>query len=219
MLRDQVNGLPKPLTEQQTQNIAHTEADGRAGRSAEAQQEILQLLGLNIGPTFGPSRAGDVNVSGRGQFFSPFGGRRQRTPCRRRANTCTIPAITGRPVRSRSGESLGQLPGRRVCQLQVSELQAISERRRTGPGRFPGGLRLQPAAASVCSAPRASRTIAVLNSITLAPGAFLQTYARVVNQFGVSGLFGVWGKAYLSRATSGTSGATIMAIATAAAAS
>ena len=27
-LRDQVNGLPKPLTEQQTQNIAHTEATG-----------------------------------------------------------------------------------------------------------------------------------------------------------------------------------------------
>ena len=30
-LRDQVAGLPKPLTEQQTQNIAHTEAIGARG--------------------------------------------------------------------------------------------------------------------------------------------------------------------------------------------
>ena len=38
----------------------------------------------------------------------------------------------------------------------------------------------------------------MLNSVTLAPGAFLQTYARVVNQQGVNFLFGAWGDASIS---------------------
>ncbi len=42
------------------------------------------------------------------------------------------------------------------------------------------------------------KNYAVLNSTTLAPGAFLQTYAQVVNQYGINYLFGVWGDAILS---------------------
>jgi hypothetical protein len=38
----------------------------------------------------------------------------------------------------------------------------------------------------------------VLNSVSLAPGAFLQTYARVVNQQGVNFLVGAWGDASIS---------------------
>src|SRR6185369_8364071 len=79
--RDQVANLPKPLTEQQTQNIAHTEAEGAAkGALEEAQRrnKKFSLVGLNIGPTFGARRSGDFTISGRGQFFSPFGGDGQR---------------------------------------------------------------------------------------------------------------------------------------------
>src|ERR1043166_5566949 len=45
---------------------------------------------------------------------------------------------------------------------------------------------------------RGFKNYAVLNSVQLAPGAFLQTFARVVNQQGINFLFGVWGNAYLS---------------------
>ena len=44
---------------------------------------------------------------------------------------------------------------------------------------------------------RGFKNYAVLNSVTLAPGAFLQTYARVVNQQGVNFLFRTWGDAHL----------------------
>src|SRR5581483_8279263 len=53
-LRDQVNSLPKPLTQQQNKKFS--------------------LVGLSVGPTFGPSRTGNAEVNGSGQFFSPFGG-------------------------------------------------------------------------------------------------------------------------------------------------
>jgi hypothetical protein len=72
-LESQVSALPKPLTEQQTQNIAHTEAMGAVDESAKRNHKF-SIVGLNIGPTFGPSRTGDFTVNGRGQFFSPFGG-------------------------------------------------------------------------------------------------------------------------------------------------
>src|SRR5439155_9103196 len=73
MLKDQVAALPKPLTSTETTNIAHTEAMG-ALDEAQKRNRKFSLLGLNIGPTFGPSRSGDFTLSGRGQFFSPFGG-------------------------------------------------------------------------------------------------------------------------------------------------
>ena len=72
-LRDQVAALPKPLSEQQTQTIAHTEAIG-AVDEAQRRNKKFSLVGLNIGPAFGPGRGGDFTFSGRGQFFSPFGG-------------------------------------------------------------------------------------------------------------------------------------------------
>src|SRR5690349_6064598 len=50
-LRDQVAGLPKPLTEQQTQTIAHTEAIG-AVDEGQRRNKKFSLVGLNIGPAF-----------------------------------------------------------------------------------------------------------------------------------------------------------------------
>src|SRR5262249_31709513 len=72
-LRDQVAGLPKPLTQSETQNIAHTEAMG-ALDEAQKRNRKFALLGLNIGPTYGPTRSGDFTFNGAARFFSPFGG-------------------------------------------------------------------------------------------------------------------------------------------------
>src|ERR1041385_225529 len=68
-LRDQVAGLPNPLTEQQTTTISNNAANG-ALEEAQRRNKKFTLLGLNIGPTFGPRRTGDFTMSGRGQFFS-----------------------------------------------------------------------------------------------------------------------------------------------------
>jgi len=94
MMKDQIDKLPKPLTAQQTTDIAHTEAEGAAkGALEEAQRrnKKFSLLGLNIGPTFGAGRSGDFTFSGRGQFFSLSAGM-ARTPYRPKASTCIIRA-------------------------------------------------------------------------------------------------------------------------------
>src|SRR4051794_24500994 len=100
-LRDQVAGLPKPLTQSETQNIAHTEAIG-AVDEAQRRNKKFSLLGLNIGPTFGPARTGDFTFSGRAQYFSPFGGDGHRA-VQAQASSCTIRA--GRKASSTSVSS------------------------------------------------------------------------------------------------------------------
>src|ERR1039457_6922251 len=72
-LRNQVNAMPKPLSASQTQDIAHTEAIG-AVDEGQRRNKKYSTVGVNIGPTFGAGRTGDLNINGHGQFFSPFGG-------------------------------------------------------------------------------------------------------------------------------------------------
>ena len=197
MLRDQVAGLPKPLTEQQTQNIAHTEAEGAAkGALEEAQRrnKKFSLLGLNIGPTFGPSRSGDFTFSGRGQFFSPFGG-------------------DGTHAVQAQGEYM-YYPGRKEGQFDIGLVNRWGNVQAGGfasvkwldLGMYKNGGSLGQGAFLVdwlfnggrigAFVTRGFKNYAVLNSVTLAPGAFLQTYARVVNQQGVNFLFNAWGDAH-----------------------
>ena len=196
-LKDQVNGLPKPLTEPQTQDIAHTEATGRGGRGAEAQQEILDCgHQCRTDVRRRPHRRLSISTAA-AAFFSPFGG-------------------DGTHAVQAQGEYI-YYPGRQEGQFDLGlvnrwgNLQAgafgsfkylnfsqFPERRRIGPGILHAGLHFQRAAASACSAPRASRTIAVLElACNWRPERYTQTYAQVVNQYGVDGLVGVWGNAYV----------------------
>src|SRR5215831_428612 len=77
-LRNQLNNMPKPLTRQQTQDVANTAADNAVNRAEsdfKKNNRKFSLLGLNIGPAIGKNgKPGDFSVSARGQFFSPFGG-------------------------------------------------------------------------------------------------------------------------------------------------
>ncbi|HLK66057.1 MAG TPA: OmpA family protein [Bryobacteraceae bacterium] len=198
MLRDQVAGLPKPLTSQETQNIAHTEAEGAAkGALEEAQRrnKKFSLLGLNIGPTFGAGRTGDFTFSGRGQFFSPFGG-------------------DGTQAVQAQGEYM-YYPGRKEGQFDLGLVKrwgnvqagSFASVKWLDLGQYKQGGSLGQAAFLLdyvfnggrigAFVTRGFKNYAVLNSVTLAPGAFLQTYARVVNQQGVNFLFGAWGDAHI----------------------
>jgi hypothetical protein len=194
-LRDQVAGLPKPLSEQQTQTIAHTEAIGALDES-QRRNKKFSLVGLNIGPAFGPGRGGDFTFSGRGQFFSPFGG-------------------DGMRAVQAQGEFM-YYPGRKEGQFDVGlvnrwkNLQAGAfasfkwldfQQYQQGGGLGQASFLLDYVfnrGRFGAFVTRGFKNYAVLNSVTLAPGAFLQTYARVVNQEGINFLFGTWGDASIS---------------------
>jgi len=193
-LRDQVAALPKPLSSSQTQDIAHTEAMG-AVDEAQKRNKKFSVVGLNIGPTFGGGRTGNFNFSGRGQFFSPFGGE----------GTHAVQA---------QGEYM-YYPGRQEGQFDIGLVNRFGNFQAGAFGSFKylnmqgmqqgGGL--AQAAFLVdwifgrgrvgVFGTKGFKNFAVLNTVTLAPGAFLQTYARLVDQYGVSGLVGVWGNATL----------------------
>ena len=192
-LRDQVAGLPKPLSEQATTKIANDAATG-ALDEAQRRNKKFTLLGLNIGPTYGAGRSGDFTVTGRGQFFSPFGG-------------------TGESAVQAQGEYM-YYPGRQEGQFDIGLVHRWGAVQAGGFGSFKwldlkqyeNGGTLGQAAFLVdyifsdgrigAFFTRGFKNYAVLNSQELAPGAFLQTFARVVNQEGVNFLFGAWGKAY-----------------------
>jgi hypothetical protein len=195
-LRDQVAGLPKPLTKPETQEIAHTEAIG-AVDEAQRRNKKFSIVGVNIGPGYGPDHnAGDFTFSGRAQFFSPFGGDGQR-------------AVQAQ------GEFL-YYPDRKEGQFDIGLVNRWKNIQAGAFGSFKFlELKQYQNGGSLAQADllidyvfnrgrigafvtRGFKNYAVLNSITLAPGAYLQTFARVVNQQGVDFLVGAWGNSYIS---------------------
>jgi len=197
-LRDQVAALPKPLSEQQTTNIAHTEAMG-AVEEAQRRNKKFSLVGLNVGPTFGPSRTGDFTVSGRGQFFSPFGGDGQRAVQAqgefmyypgRKEGQFDIGLI------NRWGYKSGAFQAGMFGSFKALEFKEYQNASWLGQAAFMLDYVFHGGRVGAFVT-RGFKNYAILNSMTLAPGAYLQTYARVVNQQGVNFLFGAWGDAYL----------------------
>ncbi len=198
-LAEQVANMPKPVTAQQAQTIAHTEATGAAKQVAEEAQKNNQkfsLLGVDVGPAFGAARGGDFTASARARYFSPFGGDGQR-------------AVQAQ------GEFL-YYPDRKEGQFDIGLVSRWGAIQAGGFASFKyidfkqyqqgGGMgqadvlldyvfRRGRVGAFVT---RGFKNYAVLNSVELAPGAFEQTFARVVNQQGVSFLAGTWSDAFVS---------------------
>jgi len=192
-LNDRINGLPKPLTSSETTTIANNAANG-ALEEAQRRNKKFALLGVNMGPTFGPARGGDFTFQGRAQFFSPFGG-------------------DGMSAVQAQGEYM-YYPQRHEGQLDIGLVHRWGNVQAGGFGSFKfldftqyqsGGSLGQGAflldyvfsrGRIGAFVTRGFKNYAVMNSLQIAPGAFLQTYARVVNQEGINFLFGAWGNAY-----------------------
>ncbi|MCU1235581.1 MAG: OmpA/MotB domain protein [Candidatus Solibacter sp.] len=193
-LKDQVAALPKPLNASQTQDIAHTEAMGALDEAAKRNKKF-SIISANIGPTYGAGRTGNFNFSGRGQFFSPFGG-------------------DGTHAVQAQGEYM-YYPGRQEGQFDIGLVNRWGNLQAGAFGSFKyinfkefqqgGGL---GQAAFLLDyvfsrgrlgvfATQGFKNFAVLNQVQLGPQSMLQTYARVVNQTGVSALVGTWGNAYI----------------------
>jgi hypothetical protein len=193
-LKDQVGGI-KPLTKPEAQEIAHAEAIG-AVDEAQRRNKKYATVSANIGPTMGKGTTGDFSFSGRGQFFSPFGGE----------GTHAVQA---------QGEYM-YYPGRQEGQFDLGLVNRFGTSFQAGAfGSFKylnfkdmqsgGGL---GQAAFLLDyifnigrvglyATKGFKNTAVLNSIQIGPQSFMQTYARVADQVGFNGLVGVWGNAYL----------------------
>ncbi|MEO8594966.1 MAG: OmpA family protein [Candidatus Solibacter sp.] len=193
-LKDQVAGLPKPLNASQTQDIAHTEAIG-AVDEAQRRNKKFSIVGLNIGPTFGPSRTGNFNVNGRAQFFSPFGG----------DGTHAVQAQG--EYSYYSGRQEGQFDLGLVNRWGNIQAGAFGSFKYLNFKGYQSGGGLGQAAFLVdyifsrgrigLFTTKGFKNYAVLNSMQLGPQSFLQTYAQVVDQTGVNALVGVWGDAYM----------------------
>jgi len=194
-LKDQVNGLPKPLSEAQTQNIAHNEAMG-AVDEAQRRNKKFSIVGVNVGPNFGGARPGNANFSGRAQFFSPFGG----------DGTHAVQA-QGEYIYNSSFSQEGQFDIGLVNRWGNLQAGAFGSFKYLSLSQYQHGGGLGQAAFLLdyifdrgrvgLFGTQGFKNYAILNSATLAPGAYLQTYARVVNQYGINALVGTWGKAYL----------------------
>lgn len=198
-LQNQINGLPKPLSQQETTNIAHNEAMG-AVDEAQKRNHKFSILGLNVGPTYGPSRTGDFTVNGRAQYFSPFGS--------------PDPTFGTHAVQAQ-GEYM-YYPGHQEGQFDLglvnrwNNLQAgafASFKYLTFKGYQNGGALGQAAfmldwlfgdGRIGIFGTQGFHNQAVLNSQLISPGIYMQTYAQEVNQYGVNFEFGLWGNAMLN---------------------
>jgi hypothetical protein len=197
-LRDQVNGI-KPLTDKQTTEIAHNEAEAAAANvidEAAKRDKKFSLLGINVGPNVGKAKGGDASVNARGQFFSPFGG----------SGTTAVQA-QGEYIYNSGYSSEGQFDIGLVHRMGPVQAGAFASFKYLSLSQYQQGGALGQADFLLDYVFKGGRfgvfgtqgfkNYAVLNNAFLYSGVYEQTYARIINQYGVDGLVGVWGDAYL----------------------
>jgi len=194
-LRDQVNGLPKPLSQQQTTDIANNAASNAVEEAAKKNQKF-SLLGLNVGPNIGGSRPGNASINARGQFFSPFGY----------SGTTAVQA-QGEFIYNSGYGTEGQFDIGLVHRMGPVQAGTFASFKYLNLQGYQTGGALGEASVLVDYVFKGGRigvfgtqgfkNFAVLNSVQIYQGVFNQTYARIVNQYGASAMFGVWGDAYI----------------------
>ena len=193
-LRDQVAALPKPLSSQQTTDIAHTEAMG-ALDEAQKRNKKFSIVSANIGPTMGAGRTGDFNFNGKGAFFSPFGG----------DDTHAVQAQGEYSYYSGRQEGQfdiglvnrwGSIQAGAFASFKYLNFKDMQQGGGLGQGAFMLDWVFSRGRIGLF-ATKGFKNYATLNQVQLGPQSFIQTYARVVDQTGASGLVGVWGDAYL----------------------
>lgn len=193
-LEDKVNGLPKPLSKDETTVIAE-KAGTDALNEAQNRNKKFSLLGLDVGPTLNNRSSGDVTIQGRGQFFSPFGG-------------------DGTHAVQAEGEYL-RYPGRQEGQFDIGlvnrwdHLQAglFSSFKYIRLNEYENGGSMGQGAFLLdyifdrgrigFYGTEGFKNTGALTETPLGLTSFIETYARPMNQFGLSGQVGLWGDAWL----------------------
>ena len=188
------------MTEPQAQAIV-AKAEPEIAKKVEDEQKAnnhkLSNVGINIGPAFGNGRATDshLTASAHGMFFSPFGADGNYA-VQAQANFNYFPGIQE-----------GQFDLGLVDRVGPVQAGAFSSFKYINFGQYQQGTVVGQASFLVdylfaggkvgVYGTDGFKNYGVLNSVELAPGAYMQTFARVVNQFGFDATVAAWGKAYI----------------------
>ena len=160
-LRDQVDGLPSRSTEQQTQTVAHNEAQAAAQTAvdeAQRRNKKYSLVSINVGPTFGAGRAGNASVTRARPVLLAI--RRRRHPRRAGAGRVHVLSRAGRKASSISVWSTAGATCRpaRSAASSTSTSASIRTAAALAQGSFLAGLPVQPRPHRRVRHPAASRT-------------------------------------------------------------
>jgi hypothetical protein len=189
-LRDRIENPPKPA-----ESAAPPAPPAPPVQEAKKHNDKFSLLGINVGPTFGSSSRGNATFDANGRFFSPFGG----------DGTAAVQAqgeYIYNPQAQEGQFDLGLVNRWGNVQAGVfSSFKYLDYKQYQNGGALGQGAFLLDYIFSRgrigVFGTQGFKNYAVVNSVTLAPGAYMQTYAKVVNQYGADALVGVWGNAYL----------------------
>ncbi|MGB9455266.1 MAG: OmpA family protein [Bryobacteraceae bacterium] len=193
-LRDQIANMPKPVTEEQAAEVAHKEATNAVDEMRKHNQKF-SLLGINVGPTYGSSSRGNATFDANGRFFSPFGG----------DGTHAVQAQGEYIYNPQDQEAQfdlglvnrwGNVQAGVFGSFKYLNYKQYQNGGALGQGAFLLDYIFKRGRIGVFGT-QGFKNYAIVNNQTLAPGVFLQTYAKVVNQYGGDALVGVWGNAYL----------------------
>jgi hypothetical protein len=221
-LKDQISGMPKPLSEQATTDIAHKEAIG-AVDEAQKRNKKYSTVGLSVGPNFGPNPTGptgpssinpgasttgfnsgpgsgqdlrgNATVEANGRFFAPFGG----------DGTHAVQAQGEYMWNSQGQEGQfdvglvnrwGNVQAGGFASFKYLNYRQYQQGGSLAEGAFLVDYLFKGGRVGVFGT-QGFKNTAVLNMQELYPGVYNETYAHIINQYGFDAQVGVWGDAYL----------------------
>jgi hypothetical protein len=204
-LKDLVNGTPKGVTESQAQGIVREAEPGIAEATAKKVEENERAnnhkfsnVGINIGPAFGSGRANSndhLTASATGQFFSPFGAD-QKYAVQAQGEFLYVPGVQEGQFDLGLVERIGAFQAGAFTSIKYLNFSQYQRGSVIAQADFLADYLFSGGKVGVY-ATEGYKNYGVLNSVELAPGAYMQTFARVVNQFGFDATVGAWGKAYV----------------------
>jgi hypothetical protein len=203
-LKDQVAGQPKAVTEPQAQAIvAKAEpdiADAAAKKVEEnerANNKRTSNVGINFGPALGAGRGTNsrVTATANGQFFSPFGADGSHA-VQAQGEYMYVPGIQEGQFDLGLVNRVGAFQAGAFASFKYVNFHQYQQGGVLGQADFLADYLFHGGKFGVYGT-MGFKNYAVLNSVELAPGAYMQTFARVVDQVGIDGTVAAWGKAYV----------------------
>src|SRR5580698_1097978 len=199
-LKDQINGQAKPVTEPQAQAMitkAEPEIVDKIEAAEKERNKGMSNVGINIGPAFGNGRPNDshVTASAHGMFFEPF-GRDQNYAVQAQGQYNYSPGFQEGQFDLGLIDRVGHVQAGAFSSFKYINFGQYQQGAMVGQADFLVDYLFNGGKVGVYGT-EGFKNIGVLNSTELAPGAFMQTIARVDNQFGFSGTVAAWGQAYV----------------------
>ena len=195
-LKDQLNGMPKPLTEPQAQAMI-AKAEDNAEEKTKERNKGMSNVGINVGPAFGNGRPTDSHIaaSAHGMFFTPF-GRDQNYAVQAQGQYNYMPGFQEGQFDLGLIDRVGHVQAGAFSSFKYINFGQYQQGTVVGQASFLADYLFAGGKVGLYGT-EAFKNVGVLNSVVLAPGAFLQTIARVDNQFGFAATVGAWGQAYV----------------------